>query len=309
MDVFRACGIILMVMGHIGFGDDFDKFIHAFHMPMFFFISGFFYKKLDVSIKTVVIKKARTLLIPYLFFGVFHYLISLKLTGISIAPLLHLFTINTVGLPIAGALWFLTALYATDVIYAILEKYDKKILIIPLVLVGSFADQVLPYPLPWAFSAALVGLGLYWFGDYTRRNENKLKRILNMKIWELLIFGIVIGVLIFINGNINMREGKYSFLPLFWINALSACYIGISLSKYVERFHTIFLKCLESIGKNSIIYVCLNQLIILILRKFIPNENKMFMYQVLILILTMVILYVLSIAFTKTKLRVFIGKN
>ena len=44
MDVFRGTGIILMIMGHIGFGDYFDIFIHAFHMPMFFFISGFFFK-------------------------------------------------------------------------------------------------------------------------------------------------------------------------------------------------------------------------------------------------------------------------
>ena len=44
MDVFRGTGIILMIMGHIGFGDHFDIFIHAFHMPMFFFISGFFFK-------------------------------------------------------------------------------------------------------------------------------------------------------------------------------------------------------------------------------------------------------------------------
>lgn len=39
MDIFRAFGIILMVMGHINFGKHFDHFIHAFHMPMFFFVS------------------------------------------------------------------------------------------------------------------------------------------------------------------------------------------------------------------------------------------------------------------------------
>ena len=37
IDIYRAFGIILMVMGHIGFGGKFDKFIHAFHMPMFLF--------------------------------------------------------------------------------------------------------------------------------------------------------------------------------------------------------------------------------------------------------------------------------
>ena len=43
IDIYRAFGIILMVMGHIGFGGKFDKFIHAFHMPMFFFISCLLY--------------------------------------------------------------------------------------------------------------------------------------------------------------------------------------------------------------------------------------------------------------------------
>ena len=44
IDIFRSFGIILMIMGHIGYGDTFDFFIHAFHMPMFFFISGYFYQ-------------------------------------------------------------------------------------------------------------------------------------------------------------------------------------------------------------------------------------------------------------------------
>ena len=40
IDLFRAFGIILMIMGHIKFGGNFDKWIHAFHMPTFFFVSG-----------------------------------------------------------------------------------------------------------------------------------------------------------------------------------------------------------------------------------------------------------------------------
>mgnify|MGYP007030225338 CR=1 FL=1 len=33
-----------MIMGHVGFGGHFDKWIHAFHMPMFFFVSGMFFR-------------------------------------------------------------------------------------------------------------------------------------------------------------------------------------------------------------------------------------------------------------------------
>ncbi len=56
VDIYKCIGIILMIMGHIGFGDCFDFFIHAFHMPMFFFISGFLYNnKNNVCLNQVII--------------------------------------------------------------------------------------------------------------------------------------------------------------------------------------------------------------------------------------------------------------
>ena len=45
IDILKSIGIILMVMGHIGFSGIFDHYIHSFHMPMFYIISGFLYKK------------------------------------------------------------------------------------------------------------------------------------------------------------------------------------------------------------------------------------------------------------------------
>ena len=44
----------MMVMRHIGVGATFDKFIHAFHMPMFFLVSGFLYKRTDSKIYDLI---------------------------------------------------------------------------------------------------------------------------------------------------------------------------------------------------------------------------------------------------------------
>ena len=41
VDVLRAVGILIMVMGHVGFGGKFDRYIHSFHMPLFVLISGY----------------------------------------------------------------------------------------------------------------------------------------------------------------------------------------------------------------------------------------------------------------------------
>lgn len=307
IDIFRSLGIIAMVMGHISFGGKFDHFIHAFHMPMFFFISGFFYKIRDCSIGEYVVKKARSLLIPYISFGIAHYLVKIILDGFSIKPIIYLFTFNTISLPIAGALWFLTALFFTDVFYFLLDRWNVKWLLIPLVLVGSFADQVLPYPLPWALSASFVGLGLYWFGEMSKKYEDKLEKLLNMNWWQILVVGVITAILIFANGYINMREGRYAILPLFWINALLSVYLGISISKLICR--TGKTKWLTSIGRDSIVYVCLNQLVIRILYKvFNYIQMPTLVSHLFVLAICLFILYWLDELFTKTKLKVFIGK-
>lgn len=307
IDVFRSFGIIAMVMGHISFGGKFDYFIHAFHMPMFFFISGFFYKRRDCSIDGYVVKKARSLLIPYISFGIAHYFVKIVLDGFSLKPLIYLFTFNTISLPIAGALWFLTALFFTDIFYFLLDRWNVKWLIIPLVLIGSFADQLLPYPLPWALSASFVGLGLYWFGEMSKKYEVKLEKLLNMNWWQILIVGTITTILIFMNGYINMREGRYAILPLFWINALLSVYLGISISKLICK--TGKIKWLTSIGRNSIVYVCLSQFVIMVLFKlFTYIHMPTIVSRLLILLICMFILYLMVGLFTKTKLKVFIGK-
>ena len=42
IDVVRGIGIVLMILGHVPLSAHYDHFIHAFHMPMFFIISGYF---------------------------------------------------------------------------------------------------------------------------------------------------------------------------------------------------------------------------------------------------------------------------
>ena len=294
-------------MGHIGFGGRFSHFIHAFHMPMFFFISGFFYRKKECEVCTFVAKKIKTLLIPYIVFALAHWLIFIIIDGFSIEPLLHVFTINTDGLPIAGALWFLTALFFTDIIYFLLDRWNAKRLIFLFVLVGSFANQILPCTLPWALSTSFVGLGLYWLGELSRKHEDKLKILLNMNVWQILAIGILTTGLIFINGYVNMREGRYAIIPLFWINALLAIYLGISISKIICK--RIKVGWISSIGRNSIVYVCMNQITIMgvgtILRYIISSSIVIRLFT---LGLSVIVLYCLSLIFTKTRLKILVGK-
>lgn len=309
MDVFRGFGIILMVMGHVGFGGRFNFFIHAFHMPMFFFVSGYFYRNKNYEVKEYIAKKAKTLLIPYISFGIAHYIVFLLIyKDFTIEPLLNLLILNTHDLPIAGALWFLTALFFTDILYFILDKHHAKWIILPLVLIGSYADQYLPYPLPWAMSASFVGLGLYYLGNFIRKNEARFKILLNMNWPLILLLGLITTVLIFTNEYINMRDGIYAIVPLFWVNALLSILVGISVSKKVCLIGAP--DWLIDIGKNSIVYVCMNQIVILAISNVIHYMNlPQYVSKIIILLAAFILLHLCCLLFTKTKLRFFIGKG
>lgn len=69
VDLLRAFGIILMVLGHVGLGNQFSHFIHAFHMPMWFIVSGYFVN-IDSDVKHYVQKRFKSLIIPYLCWGI-----------------------------------------------------------------------------------------------------------------------------------------------------------------------------------------------------------------------------------------------
>lgn len=135
----QAIGIILVVLGHKGgiflFSDWFP--IYSFHMPLFIFISGYFYKSSSANnLKKYIIKKFRRLIIPYfiwnLIYGVIvnillHYNVvefgaKINFRSLFIDPWItgHQFGLNV-------ATWFVPALFITQVVYVVIRKMFKCI--------------------------------------------------------------------------------------------------------------------------------------------------------------------------------------
>lgn len=320
LDIFRSFGIILMVMGHIGYGSKFDFFIHAFHMPMFFWISGYlFVHKKELTLISLIKKKAKTLLLPYVVFGIAHWLLFVLLYGYDIRLLLNLFFFNTTDLPIAGALWFLTALFFTDIIFFLIDRNISstilKIFVIMFIAIGGNAARyILPFKLPWGLSASCVGVGLYYIGYMMRKfeRENKvIQKTLNLSWMQIIVLGTVCVRLIFLNGYINMRTGAYSNVLLFWLNATLCIIVLFNFARQINFLIKDFYigRWLANVGSNSIVYVCMNQVVLLILGKclnHIPMNEVV--YKIIILVLALIVLHIASLILTSTKLKIIIGK-
>lgn len=222
--------------------------------------------------------------------------------------------------PICGAIWFLMALFFADIIYFWVSKIENERIVWIVVIAISLTSQIIftrfNIKLPFALNAAMVGIGLMHAGRAARKYE---QMIIDLRWYQIVVFGMLAGLAIMQSDYVNMRVGTYpDVFILFWTNAISASIIGMNIAKKIKGLfkNNLINRYLQSIGRNSIVYVCLNQAVIMlsynILHKGfvsfnIPTNNDL-LITVLNLILTLAILFLLSLLFEKTILRVMIGR-
>lgn len=319
IDLFRSMGIILMVMDHIYFGKVFSYFIHAFHMPMFFFISGYFFHG-DEKISNFVKNKAKRLLIPYFAFGIFHYIIWFFIKDTDEPKqLISLFWINTEDtLPVCNAIWFLTSLFIVSTGYYCLSrliiwggrlKGSLTIFICVIAILGNCSKVIIHGRLPWAMDTAMVGMGFYHAGYIVRTYSKTCFGIIQkLNFSKLVVLGILTEGIIFVNGYVNMRTQTYAVIPLFWINAFLAIFVGLALCYQIESGYgeNRLIYIVKDIGENSVTYLCLNQLIIFLCNRIngiigIPNG-------LLTLIIVIFSIHIINNIITNTKLKFILGR-
>lgn len=113
--------------------------------------------------------------------------------------------------------------------------------------------------------------------------------------------------------NNNSHAERLDYIDIFralGITLLSIA-VGISISKNIKKITkgNLLEKILTAIGRNSIVYVCLNQLIILLVTPIV-NFVKLdeFTRKIVILVFSLTCLYWLAIVLTKPKVKILIGK-
>lgn len=302
IDLLRAFGIILMVMGHVSFGIFFDKWIHSFHMPLWFIISGYF---VNIEKKSVIFiaRKIKSILIPYLLFGVLYEVINSLVYGQN--QWMGLVYPNSIEVPINGALWFLPALFFTNVIgFLILKHFPSGIAYIIMVLIAGIGSlRIIRFPL--AADSAMVGIGFFLLGYLL---NNYFYKLLDVSVWGGIAMLVIFTFFAIVNGYVNVRLNKYSFIPLFWITAF-----GLSVSlwiifKWISSKITISL-ALE-IGSNSLIYVCMNQCILNMLKTILIVGNPLIVlgWKVFLVVIIMTVCFWVNRLIMKSKFRFILGK-
>ena len=205
-DVMKGVAILAMVAGHCFVPLKLHHFIYIWHMPLFFFVSGYFFK--DKPLSTVALGIWKGFLVPYLVTaGVILSCILcadslwgtelLRSKGVAFLGVNGLFANpDAYGGPYkCGPIWFLLALGWCKIVYSVLGKLRLNVVVetVALVVLSYFIAhcQERLY-LPFFMLQGLVSLIFYHLGYLFRRN---IKIVIRYKY-----IAVVLGVLALLMG-------------------------------------------------------------------------------------------------------------
>nr|WP_197029666.1 acyltransferase family protein [Clostridium sp. 12(A)] len=264
LDVAKGIGIISVIIGHYDYRPPVQNLIFSFHMPIFFILSGYFFK--NVSWNELIKKKTRQLIIPYVFtsFGViissiiwdlFYNINNLKqnvLRWISAALYGSGNTYETpYYIPQIGAIWFLLALFSSLLILKLVIKHKYAYLEVgAIALIGYYSSKLLW--LPFSIQAGMVAVIYVYVGYLLRRYKVFLPNMWKAFILSAMVWGLY---LIKGGGHLYLVANYFQYGVFDILASFCACVVVIYISEIISKL-SYFNMVLGFMGRNSLIILC-----------------------------------------------------
>ena len=271
IDLAKGICIFLVVLDHIaneGYfsaGDyPLNEIFEQTRMPLYFILSGLFFKDYEGGIREFLLRKTNRILVPYLFF-----IILLR----AVTWLVRNYTnFASTGADIAaiwGPLWFLRCLFFMNVIFAATYYAIRRVIKNKLaseVLLGAtmFVIGIIGYHLGnlhLNFGSAMTSMPFLWSGFVLNRRLHLLQR--RIPWWLALAMALVLFVMVhrlYVGENYFFSNTYSSPLPLLYISGFSGTLAILLLSSVVK-----WLPVISYIGRYSIIVLCTHMVIVTLL--------------------------------------------
>jgi Fucose 4-O-acetylase and related acetyltransferases len=270
VDTGKGIAIILIVMCHTNSNVIIDRWLAAFTVQLFFFLSGMFargYRPIELFKK-----RWRVILIPYFSFAFITYLywffIERHLRPSIVNPLQPFINIFIARGGVENyiynvPLWYLPCFFISEIIFSGLLYYftnNNKRYAFPILL---WLSSIIGYglytfespQLPWFLNVVpttivFIGLGYYYRNSGIKWLEEKTwKQTLTM----ILLFILTTISAIFVTVRVNLITNTMPPYFVFYAISIAGILLIIMIS---NRIH---LKWLEFCGKNSLIIMCIHE--------------------------------------------------
>ncbi|MDR1761109.1 MAG: acyltransferase family protein [Bacteroidales bacterium] len=273
--LLQAIAIILVVIGHkggLGFKTLDNWFpIYAYHMPLFIFISGYFFSLDNLNnILDYIRQKAKHFIIPYLIYNVIYGIILYffkEKAGIMFGEYISIRTIFAEPWLGGGqfilnlAMWFVLTLFLVQTVYISLRYFCKKIrfqnetllflilLILGILIIKATETLQLNGFLHLTCGKVLFFLPFFHFGFCWKQYLEKYDNLntISTVVYFILLVSVIELSKIFASQHIgyafaaNMAFGGNTFIP--YITAFAGILMWLRITKILVKY----------IGKSKIV--------------------------------------------------------
>lgn len=287
----------------------FHDFIYSFHIPLFFFISGIFYKD-SSNIGQYILKKTKELYLPFIIFS--FLLIGIESLGKISECQLSFHTISNIALgafvshSIASPLWFLSVLFRCSVIYSICSRlfgrfrFTKHIICCASLICAFYLTG------KWMISQSFLALFFYSLGNIILSNRaDKLLSISKPALFISIALSTYVILVVSRINPVNFAYGQYGNMLLFLIGALCGIILILSVSILFDGKVSV----LSMIGNNTKSVLCFHMLIIRVTLKAFTMLSGTFGITHPIAMISMPTAFVLSIAIPCIVSRIIHSRN
>ena len=328
----KGYGILAVFVGHMVQSSPLGLFVYSFHLPLFFFISGYLFKT-DGHFGSFIKKKARSILLPYftlgllvlfcdafypLFFSGRHFSTKHLMYELSKEFMAFLFQCRY------STLWYLAVLLGVNILMFFVCKIGKQY-VQAVVVVALFATAMVYYyvldgsELFWNIDAAFPALLFFWGGYFIKDKDLISDRLHKFdKKPVILIVSLIINIafnvlsLVITGDGLEMYRCSYGIPPFTVISAFAGILFIITLSIMTTAKPIIY------IGKNSLIFFMWHQAVVypvldavyymIGIEGYGSNPGSFLLIVLSRLILTCLIMAGLTEFLRRTPLRIFTGK-
>ena len=284
IDIAKGLGILLVVLGHNDLREyhpTLNRFVFAFHVPLFFFLSGLFFRP-DRSFWETARRKFNTILKPFLFTL---FLIYLGKAAFAKTTFLELAERLPKDLYASGKylewvqLWFLPTLFAVSlfawIAWRVLfgrVKWDwlRWLLMLVMLTLGVWMVPFFwPFTVPVVdreflglpFSLDLVLICAFYFLLGYEVNRKPLDKVFASPIFLVATLGLLLVMVFGLHFPLDLNMRRY---PSLWGNTLQAL-LGIamtmSLARHIEKWSPRLTDWLGYIGRISLVILIFHKTI------------------------------------------------
>lgn len=274
IDFIKGIGIILVLLGHLPINGIIHMQIYSFHMPLFFFCSGLFFKP-----KTIVQgfkKDAKSILIPYVFFASILVMTLLGIGAVYNKSLdvavgqLNLNPLDSQCYPLYHTIWFLICMFFVKELLNIFSKITANYMIIGWG--GYLAAIVLRecgIHLPLFIDTAF-GMMFFYTAGYTFIYSKYSKERFNTYVL-LLFLCLYLGFIGIVSPEVNTRDNVYPWY--LCITALVPTFLLYYLSANIYSRDLWILKFIRTCGVKSLFIFALHGPVLEILFPVMSHLN------------------------------------